>query len=243
MMKKKITAALTAALVILCMLVSGCSKESAVFTAENYYTYEDQFRKAGFSKRTQVMYVAGEGKYETVEQLKKAVGETTVTGVVEWDSKDNKYTSYNLDADGNKIGAVTYSTRYSSEKKRIARIGNGYYTDYSYTDGNIAKIVRYQGEKKTADALAVMSAEFKYDSEGKNTIVSIVDETEGQPITYDYRLDYDESGRLISIIYVSDGGTEESHTEFTYNDKGLISTSARYGKDGSLLVFTEYTYE
>ena len=54
---------------------------------------------------------------------------------------------------------------------------------------------------------------------------------------------YDESGRLISIIYVSDGGTEESHTEFTYNDKGLISTSARYGKDGSLLVFTEYTYE
>lgn len=243
MMKKKITAAVTAVLVILCMLVSGCSKKTTAFTAENYYTYEDQFRKAGFTKRTQVMYVAGEGKYETAEELKKAAGEQTVTGVVEWDPKENKYTSYNLDADGNKIGAVTYTTRYSNDKKRIARIGNGYYTDYSYEDGRIIQIVRYLGEKKTADAESVMSAEFKYDSEGKNTIVSIVDETEGQTVAYDYRLGYDESGKLTSIIYVSDAGTEESHTEFTYNDKGLIVTSARYGKDNSLLVYTEYTYE
>ena len=66
------------------------------------------------------MYVAGEGKYETAEQLKEATGEQTVTGVVEWDPKENKYTSYNLDADGNKIGAVTYTTRYSNDKKRIA---------------------------------------------------------------------------------------------------------------------------
>ena len=147
-MKKNIKAAVMAALMILCVFFSACSKAKTANTAEAYFTYEDQFRKAGFTKRIQHMYVAGEGKYATPEELKKAVGEPEVTGVVEWDSSGEKCTSYNLDADGNKIGAVTYTFRYNKAKKRIARIGNGYYTDYTYEDGRIMKITRYAGERK-----------------------------------------------------------------------------------------------
>ncbi len=243
MMKKNITAALTAVLMIFCIFIAGCSSKPSGYTAESYYTYEDAFKKAGYTKRTQVMYVAGEGKYTSVDDLKAAVGENTVTGVIEWDAKENKCTSYNLDADGNKVGAVTYSYRYNNKKKRIAKIGNGTYTDYTYEDGRIQKITRYAGEKKTADAVAVMTADFKYDSEDQNTMISYVDETEGTKLSYDYKLGYDESGKMISIIYVSDAGVEENHTEFTYNDKGLIVSSARYGKENQLLVYTEYTYE
>ena len=87
------------------------------------------------------------------------------------------------------------------------------------------------------------AADFKYDSEDQNTMISYVDETEGTKLSYDYKLGYDESGKMISIIYVSDAGVEENHTEFTYNDKGLIVSSARYGKENQLLVYTEYTYE
>ena len=224
-MKKNIKAAVMAALMILCVFFSACSKAKTANTAEAYFTYEDQFRKAGFTKRIQHMYVAGEGKYATPEELKKAVGEPEVTGVVEWDSSGEKCTSYNLDADGNKIGAVTYTFRYNKAKKRIARIGNGYYTDYTYEDGRIMKITRYAGEKKTADAQAIMVAEFKYDANDVNSIVSVTDDTED------------------TIVYVSDAGEEESHTDFTYNDKGLIIDSTRYGKDNQLLVYTEYTYE
>ena len=242
-MKKNISAAIMAALVILCIFISGCSKKPAVHTAEAYYTYEDQFKKAGFTKRTQVMYVAGEGTYTDPEALKEAVGEQTVTGIVEWDTKENKCTSYNLDADGNRVGAVTYTFRYNESKKRIARIGNGYYMDYVYEDGKIASITRYAGDKKTADAQPVMVSEFKYDAEGNNTVVSIWDETDGPRLTYDYKLAYDESGKLITITYVADSGVVESHTDFTYNDKGLITSSSRYGKDNQLLVYTEYSYE
>lgn len=242
-MKKNIKTAVMAALMILCVFFSACSKAKTANTAESYFTYEDQFRKAGFTKRIQHMYVAGEGKYETPEELKKAVGEPEVTGVVEWDSSGEKCTSYNLDAGGNKIGAVTYTFRYNKAKKRIARIGNGYYTDYTYEDGRIMKITRYAGEKKTADAQAVMAAEFKYDANDINSIVSVTDDTEGSRLSYDYKLTYDDAGKLITIVYVSDAGEEESHTDFTYNDKGLIIDSARYGKDNQLLVYTEYTYE
>lgn len=242
-MKKNMKAVLMTAVIILCVFFSACSKAKTANTAEGYYTYEDQFRKAGYTKRSQLMYVAGDGKYETAEELKEAVGEPEVTGVVEWDSAGTKCTSYNLDAEGNKIGAVTYTFRYNDAKRRIARIGNGYYTDYAYEDGRISRITRYAGEKKTADAQAVMVTEFKYDSEGVNTVVSITDDTEGTRLAYDYRLSYDDAGKLITIVYVSDDGVEESHTDFTYNDKGLITSSSRYGKENQLLVYTEYTYE
>lgn len=242
-MKKKLSAALTAALIILCLFVTGCGSKKAANTSEAYYTYEDQFRKAGYTKRTQTMYVAGEGVYTTADELKAAVGEPAVKGVVEWDTKENRCTTYDLDAEGNKIGAVTYTFRYNDAKKRIARIGNGYYTDYTYEDGKILSIIRYPGDKKTADARPVMVSDFKYDSEGNNTIVSIWDETEGPRQSYDYKLSYDDSGKLSGIVYVSASGVEESRTQFTYNEKGLITSSARYGKEDQLLVYTEYSYE
>lgn len=234
---------MSALLIVMCVFLGGCSKRNTANTAESYYTYEDLFRKAGFSKRTQLMYVAGEETYEDAEALKEAVGEPQTSGVVEWEGSDNKCTSYTLDSEGNKSGALTYTYRYAKSGERIAKIGNGYYTDYIYKDGKIDRILRYSGEKKTADAVTVMTVEFKYDAEGNNTVVSVHDETEGTMLAYDYKLSYDENGRLSTIVYVSDAGNEESHTEFTYNGKGLVASAARYGKDGRLLVLTEYTYE
>ena len=189
------------------------------------------------------MYVAGDGKYETPEELMEAVGAPAVTGVVEWEGKENKVTSYNLDADGNKIGAVTYTCRYSDAKKRIARIGNGTFTEYTYDSGHIAKITRYNGDKKTADAEAVMTTVFKYDADGVNTIVSINDNSEGTNLSYDYKLSYDDEGRLSRIVYISENGEQESYTDFEYDKKGLVISSSRFGKDNKLLVYTEYNYE
>ena len=242
-MKKSFVRAMSVLLVILCVFMGGCSKRSTANTAESYYTYEDLFRSAGFSKRTQKMYMAGEETYEDAAALKEAVGEPSSYGVVEWEGSENKCTSYTLDTDGNKSGALTYTYRYAKSGERIAKIGGGYYNDYIYKDGKIDRILRYSGDKKTADAETAMSVEFKYDAEGNNTVVSVRDETEGTLVAYDYKLSYDEKGRLSSIVYVSDSGNEESHTEFTYNEKGLVASAARYGKDNRLLVLTEYSYE
>lgn len=242
-MKKSYVRLMSAFLVILCVFLGGCSKRSTANTAEPYYTYEDLFRKAGFSKRTQLMYMAGEGSYDSAEALKEAVGTPQTSGVVEWESSDNKCTSYDLDENGNKSAALTYTYRYAKGGERIAKIGNGYYSEYIYKDGKIDKIIRYLGEKKTADAVSVMTVEFKYDGEGNNTVVSVKDETDGTLVMYDYKLSYDDKGRITTIVYISDTGNEESHTDFTYNEKGLVASAARYGKDSRLLVLTEYTYE
>jgi hypothetical protein len=163
--------------------------------------------------------------------------------VVEWEKSENKATSYNQGPDDTKVGAVTSSYRYARGGERIAKIGGGYYLEYTYKDGRLDQINRYSGEKKTADAEAVMNIEFKYDADGNNTVVSVVDETDGNRQVYDYKLSYDEKGRLSAIVYVSEAGDEESYTNFVYNDKGLVASAARYGKDDRLLVLTEYYYE
>lgn len=229
----------------ICFLLTGCSRRSTAYTAETYFTYEDQIRSAGYTKRRQTMYVAPAGQtFETAEALKEAVGAVDTVGVVEWESSDNKYTSYNLTGeDSTKVGAVTYTCRYAGSGERIARIGNGSYTEYTYKDKKIQKICRYDGEKKTAGSQAVMTMEFKYDSEGHNTVVSVSDSSEGTALKYDYRLSYDEKGKLVSIIYTNENGDEESHTELEYSDKGLIVSSSRFGKENQLLVYTEYSYE
>lgn len=242
-MRKKILTGMGALLVVLCVFLSGCSKRSTAYTAEPYYTYEDLFRKAGYTKRIAYMYMAGSETYESAEALKEAVGQPETAAVVEWEGSENKATSYNQGQDETKVGAVISSYRYAKSGERIAKIGGGYYLEYTYKDGKLVQINRYPGEKKTADAEAVMTIEFKYDSEGNNTVVSVVDETDGNKLVYDYKLSYDEKGRLSTIVYVSEAGDEESYTDFVYNDKGLVSSAARYGKDDRLLVLTEYSYE
>ena len=227
----------------ICFLLTGCSRRSSAYTAESYFTYEDQIRSAGYTKRRQVMYVAPSDKsFETAEALKEAVGTVDTVGVVEWEGSDNKYTSYNLTGDDNtKIGAVTYTCRYAGSGERIARIGNGSYTEYTYKDKKIQRIARYDGEKKTAGSEPVMTMDFKYDSDGHNMVISVNDKAE--KLVYDYKLSYDEKGKLTGIVYTNEAGIDESRTELKYNDKGLIVSSSRYGKENKLLVYTEYTYE
>ena len=242
-MKNSFVRTMTAFLVLLSIFFSGCGKRNISSTAEAYYTYEDLFRQAGYKKRTATMYMAGEETYESAEVLKEAVGVPDTLGIVEWDGSE-QFTSYNQSADGTKVGAVTYSCRYANSKERIAKIGNGYYTEYTYNKkGKMEKIIRYAGDKKTADAQVLMTIEFKYDADDNNTVVSVKDDTDGTHVAYDYKLSYDEKGKLSRITYISEAGTEESYTDFTYNEKGVFASASRYGKDDRLLVYTEYTYE
>ncbi len=233
---------------ILCVFLTGCAKHSAAYSAEYYYLYPQFMKAAAVTKRIATVYIPDAADtYTTVEDVVKKVKPASSRTVTECDFSTGACSVYSLnDGSDEKIGAVTYTYNYNEKKMAISRSGNNVFTEYLYTDGKMVSLADYEGTGKTADSVPLRTIVFDYDNSGHGTHSKLTDNTTDPVSTYDYTMEYDGAGRLIRINTMM-AGVFKGHTILTYNEKGLIVSSAVYSivseNQEKVLTYTEYTYE
>ena len=250
-MKKIVTLGIS----FLFIFLTSCSADehTTAFTPEFYYLPEEAMQAANVSKQTTVLYLAAdESQIETVDELKEQVGEQVLYNVRECDFSAQTCEESTLYEDGEKIGAITYSYRYDTDKKYvISKISEDTFREFVFVDGRLEAIKDYASGEITADSVPVTTRAFQYDNSNKcvSNLVDTVD-GEGNPIQYRYGFDYTEEGQLSRIYVIGyDGDGEDvviGRTELVYNEANLIQSSTYYavvGDERRIVSHYEYIYE